>query len=247
MDVVLKTNPFLLLYLICPQVLKNAPLQHRSSSSTPSPSLVEPAFLQVQGGGARWVVILTGSRQSTERPMMHCGSGMTDGNWNTGKVLNELWEWFCKLSVEDRIQALTVEDPLWARLYLVLFKKEEKDGKPLRLKRETVNHMYKKLFRKESHPQQPTPTTTFAPTPSSGFLYPPATSTGHVDEVDGEHGDSGTALDGGCCGKRLANGLDHHHYPHVALEREDGRYADLDLIDRLLAGNEKDQTQVSPA
>jgi len=106
--------------------------------------------------------------------MMHCGAAIatSDCSWNPGKVVIELWEWFCKLTIEDRIQALTVEDPLWARLYLVLLKKEERDGKALRLKREIVNNMYKKLLRKETNPHQAVVTTTTTTTTTTTGYTP---------------------------------------------------------------------------
>ena len=49
-----------------------------------------------------------------------------DSNWNSGTLLASLWEWFSKLGSEERMQALAIDDPLWIRLYLKLFKHELK-------------------------------------------------------------------------------------------------------------------------
>ena len=49
-----------------------------------------------------------------------------DSNWNQDTLLASLWEWFCKLGCDERMQALAIDDPLWIRLYLKLFKHELK-------------------------------------------------------------------------------------------------------------------------
>ena len=41
-------------------------------------------------------------------------------------VLSDLWQWFCALDLQERIQAIAIEDALWIKMYIVLFRKTEK-------------------------------------------------------------------------------------------------------------------------
>src|SRR6056297_951388 len=49
-----------------------------------------------------------------------------DSTWQQATLLSSLWEWFSELRPDERMQALTIDDPLWIRLYLKLFKHELK-------------------------------------------------------------------------------------------------------------------------
>ena len=81
---------------------------------------------------------------------------MTD--WNAGTVVGSLWDWFCKLPMDEKMQAVAIDDPLWIRLYLKLYKHELKSRKKDRdivysVKRDRVNYMYGRLLKQANRAQ----------------------------------------------------------------------------------------------
>lgn len=87
---------------------------------------------------------------------MHAGGlAGAESVWSQPGLVQVVWEWFSKLSVEERMQALAIEDPLWIRLYLLLFKQELKCRRKDRtgffaVKRERVTRLYQRLTRREA-------------------------------------------------------------------------------------------------
>ena len=62
-----------------------------------------------------------GPEMRNPTPMHSAGS-----QWTRDDVLSDLWQWFCALDLQERIQAIAIEDALWIKMYIVLFRKTEK-------------------------------------------------------------------------------------------------------------------------
>jgi hypothetical protein len=73
---------------------------------------------------------------------LHLAMSSSEGNWNPSQVLHQLWEWFCRLPAEERMQALSIEDPLWIRMYLLLYKTDKRrstESRPYLFRRRRAN------------------------------------------------------------------------------------------------------------
>lgn len=123
--------------------------------------------------------------------MQTLSTGVTpESAWNDPALVQHVWEWFSRLSLEERMQAIAIEDPLWIRVYLLLFTQEhrrkDRSGNNNPVKREKVTRLYQRLTKRDT--SKPMPLCTVGTSVSSNASSHTGSSSsgahGEMDEVE---------------------------------------------------------------